>query len=378
MGQSYVATVRLVVDGGTVGVAACNFDGSEFTAAEIFAKGAIEVHIALDRVEETHSIVVRTVSGEDVRVTVSQIGIFTAGQEVLEPRHHGLGYDLFVVLSPAKTGTFTIEGALYALAPSVCVRRLHHASAEYCKTLWASFADAATRLGEGHAITKNRKLMAEAGDHVRFEIGAARRLGGRVAFFTAVRDPISRAVASLFHALPTTMPEYSENYARGGSAFAQMLADGLVTAWRGELEGDKSALDSPVWPRCLDGADYLDGEFRVVTGFDLLRHEFDPHKGYARIDQGNDTVLVFRTTALDRMLPTALAEITGCHPKAIGSENVAEHKQYVGLYNDVLSRLRLPHSVVRVIYERHAYVSHFFTPAEIDALVQRWSAPPTG
>ena len=108
--------------------------------------------------------------------------------------------------------------------------------------------DAATRLGEGHPTTKNRKLMAEAGDHVRFEIGAARRLGGKIAFFTAVRDPIGRAVASLFHALPTTIPEYSENYARGGSAFAQMLADGLVAAWQGELEGDKRLLNPPFGP----------------------------------------------------------------------------------------------------------------------------------
>ena len=47
-GQSYVATVKLVVDGGTVGVAACNFDGSKFTAAEIFAKGTAEAHVLRD------------------------------------------------------------------------------------------------------------------------------------------------------------------------------------------------------------------------------------------------------------------------------------------------------------------------------------------
>jgi len=89
--------------------------------------------------------------------------------------------------------------------------------------------------------------------------------------------------------------------------------------------------------------------------------------------KGNDVAMVFRTSHLDRALSKGLAALTGRRPEAFTDRNVAAQKDYAALYQDVVSRLHLPVQLAEAIYWRHAYMRHFFTQAEIEDLIQRWS-----
>jgi hypothetical protein len=60
---------------------------------------------------------------------------------------------------------------------------------------------------------------------------------------------------------------------------------------------------------------------------------------------------VFRTSELDRTLSNALAG-RGHSPKNLSNRNVAEKKAYSELYNDVVSRVRVPAQLADAIYTR--------------------------
>jgi len=76
---SCVARLKLVAEGGPVGVAACNGDWSRFTTSEIFASGAAEIRLSIESMAETAAVVIRQVVTNQVRVTILEIGLFEAG-----------------------------------------------------------------------------------------------------------------------------------------------------------------------------------------------------------------------------------------------------------------------------------------------------------
>ena len=178
----------------------------------------------------------------------------------------------------------------------------------------------------------------------------------------------------MFETLPGAIPVYSQLYAISGPVFAQMLADGLVTTWDLELRKMLGPLVQDLWPRFIRDADHVTTEFQSVSGFDLLRHDFDTGQGYTLLRHGRDAAVVFRTSEMNRTLSGALAGLTGRSPENLSDRNVAAKKEYAKLYNEVVSRLRAPAELVQDIYRRHAYMTHFFDQTEIDDLVRRWSA----
>jgi hypothetical protein len=375
-----VLQIKLSVEGGIIGVAGCDFEGSSFTTPESFAQGTTQIRIILARPLETAAIVFRQVGTErNVRATILEIDLFDASNEVLAPRYHDLGYDLFVILSLGKTGTQTIESALYCLSPFVRVHRVHYASAKHSQRLQMSAATSVAMYGPDHEIVKARKLQAEAADRARNDIATVRRLGGRVAFLTAVREPIGRGISGMFQDLPAAIPVYSDLYALGGPVFAQLLADGLVTAWDREIKGTlPPSVTDELWFRCLGETDYFSEEFLSVTGFNLLHHDFDPHVGYARLESDGNVALVFRTSALNQTLSHALAEIAGRSAENLENTNVTVLSNRAALYSDVLSRVCVPAPLAEAIYRRHPYMRHFFDETEIGELVRRWSGQGRG
>ena len=339
------------------------------------ASGIAEVRLTLTRPAETWAIVVREVGGaKHVCVTFLEIGLFEAGQERLAPRRHDLGYDLFVILSPSKTGTQTIESALYSLSPFARIHRVHSASVKGCRLLRDSASAATAIFGGEHTIVRSLQSMAEEGERVRCDISTVRRFGGGVAFLTAVRDPIERALSSMLQSLPTRFPLFLDLYAFNAPVFAQILAEGLISAWDRELTLPASN-EYFLWSKCLDTAEYLNDEVAAVTGFDLLQHDFDAGKGYACVEHGSERAIVFRTSELDRTLSAALREITGHSPENLRGRNIAADKAYAPLYRDVTARLRVPRRLAEAIYRRHAYMKHFFDEIEIERLLRRWSEP---
>jgi len=95
--------------------------------------------------------------------------------------------------------------------------------------------------------------------------------------------------------------------------------------------------------------------------------------GYAHLALGNDDAVVFRTSALDRSLASAVVGLTSSSPASLANKNVAEGKGYAKLYKEVVSRIRVPAKLAEAIYRRHEYMTHFFDQSELEALVRRWS-----
>jgi hypothetical protein len=374
--KPYVVQLELLVAQGMVGVAGCNANGSAFTTPEIFASGQSLVRLSVDNPLETNAIMIRKASPDphDIRVVIDDIAAFEPEKERLVPRRHDLDYDLFVILSAAKTGTQTIESTLNAISPFLRIHRLHYASAQGTTRLRTLASAAADLLGNEHEEVRSMNYQANVGDRVRGEIDVVRRLGGRVAFLTAVRDPIGRAVAALFQRLPTIIPVYP--LLRNLEApFFELLAAGLVATWSRELgEAIPSSLPGLFWPSCLADVGYFADEFRAVSGVDLLSHSFDCAAGFVSIEQGPDVALVLRTSDLSRSLPTVLQRITGRSVVPVSDQNVATEKPYSALYKQFLSRLQVPVDLVRAIYRRHDYLGHFIPESDITAYVERWSA----
>jgi hypothetical protein len=152
---------------------------SRVGTSELLPEGATQIRIVLTQPLQTTAIVIRKVGLErEVCVTVLEIGLFEAGDETLAPRSHDLGFDLFVILSAPKTGTQTIESALYALSPFARMHRVHYASQAGTRWLRVAFASAcAVVLGPKHKIVRSNNFEAEAGDQARTDIATVRRLG---------------------------------------------------------------------------------------------------------------------------------------------------------------------------------------------------------
>jgi hypothetical protein len=261
--RPYVVQLELLVAQGMVGVAGCNASRSAFTTPEIFASGQSLVRLTVDKPLETEAVVIRRASPDpdDISVVVENIAAFEPEKERLVPRRHDLDYDLFVILSAAKTGTQTIESTLNAISPFLRVHRVHYASAQGTMRLRRLASAAAEVLGNEHEAVKSLNLQADAGDLARTEIDTVRRLGGRVAFLTAVREPVGRAVAELFQLLPMLIPVYPW-LLDAGHQFIDLLGAQLLAAWDQELRATVPPSGAELlWCRCLATVNYLDDGF---------------------------------------------------------------------------------------------------------------------
>ena len=376
--KPYVVQLELLVAPGTVGVAGCNASRSAFTTPEIFASGQSLVRLTVDNPRETEAIVIRKASPDPdvIRVVIDNIAVFEPEKERLVPRRHDLDYDLFIILSAAKTGTQTIESTLNAISPFLRVHRVHYASAQGTTRLRTLASAAAEVIGNEHEAVRSLNLQADAGDLARTEIDTVRRLGGRIAFLTAVREPVGRAVAELFQLLPILIPVYPW-LLDAGHQFIDLLGARLLTAWDQELRATVPPSGAELlWSRCLATVDYLDDEFCTVSGIDVLSRPFNQDEGFFFLEQGGDAAFAFRTADLNYTLPTALGHITDQSITAPVNRNVASDKIYATLYDEFLRRFQVPADLVNKIYLRHGYMRHFIREADITASTARWSAPP--
>ena len=375
-----VAQLDLTVTTGCTGIGvidrSMNFLGTE----QIFETGRYVVQIQINDPAQMYAIALRNAATDGLvtRVDINGVGAFEPAGECLAERRHNLGHDLFVILSPSKTGTQTIEQTLLALSPAVEIRRLHYATEQGAGRYHASGPLAASLLGDGSILTKSIIAEAKLGDAVRNEIADVRRLGGRIAFITAFREPIDRGVAATLHSLPFLLPAFEQLYA-AGPGFVELLANGLIASWRKELagrvyQGTEDGLR--LWWRCLDDKEYYSEEFGAIVGFDLRAHPFDHERGYALFEHDIDTVLALRTRDIQCALPRALSELTGRSVANIVSTNIGADKNTGPLYRDFRNHFTMPVDLVDAIYARHPWLNYFYSASEIEVARRGWLAPP--
>jgi hypothetical protein len=370
-----VVSLELAVDAGRVGVMGVTGGLDRATTMEIFV-GPGSASLRLDAPMDTSAVVVRNAGegGTAPRVTVTRIAAHERGGQRLVARAHDLGFDLFVVLSPAKTATQTIERTLRALAPDVQVRRAHALS----EALFGRLPD---YVAPDDTLARVIRWQVEYGRTVSMELAAVRALGGRVAFVTTMREPIDRAVAALFESLPWAVPVFPELHASTGGAFLDLLEQALIDYLRQAVRGPHEVTLVNWMGAPLQGARRLfREEFPRLVGVDLLAHPFDRQAGFTLVRGERETVLAFRYEDLGRALVPGLAALTGRREIAVQDANRSEGKPYRSLYREFRARLRMPPDLVADVYDDPC-VRHFYGRDEIAAFTERTrstTAPASG
>ncbi len=370
-----VAQIDLTVSAGIVKIGALDRMQQLLSPMQAAYPGSNLIQIPVGDSEEFYAIVLQNAadSGVVTRLSIRDIGAFTPAAESLVARRHNLGHDLFVILSPSKTGTQTIEQTLRTLSPAIEVRRPHYLSEPQIEHTRAMAPYYVGLLGAGNELTAALLPQADYADAVRGEIADVRRFGGRVAFITAFREPIDRAVSATFHLLPFFLPAFNQLYA-AGPEFVELLMQGLIASWRRELAGKTfHGMEDCLWWRCLDDADYYGAEFGAITGADLRAHPFDHGRGYVLFEHESNSVLAIRTRDMKRALPLALSELTGRGEIELVSVNIGETKESGALYKDFLQHFSVPADLVEAIFVRHPWLTYFYSPNEIEAARRRWT-----
>ena len=217
--------------------------------------------------------------------------------------------------------------------------------------------------------------QAAQAENVRREIEMVRGLGGSVAFVTGVREPIDRAIASMFHNIPSTLPFYAQLHA-AGPWLVKLLSETAIQSWRQDLRETNHSMEREFatiagWVSLADY--FFRDEILPITGTDILRHPIDRDAGYTLLKNGSTFTLFFRYEDIERGLAAGLSALTGREDIKLKDANVSADKAYADLYRDFRAGFRVPADLCSAIYEQSPYIRHFYSNAEIAKFRARWS-----
>lgn len=368
--RALVIQMHLLVRSGEIGIAVVDESLSNLITIEQFVDARIPiVTLTIQNPKKAKSIVLRTTSRDLLSPEVTVLGVtaLSPGALRLIPRQHGLSFDLIVICSPPKTATQTIDSTIRAIHPSVQVRRVHYISGKEA-------AHQRRLIGTNPVNLDTARLnQAMEADRVRHEIELVRSLGGSIAVIVGTREPIDRAIASMFQSLPDLMPLYLQLYRASGPLLTRLLSEAIIKDWR-----DEQATNFGKEHRQAFGSRiaYLDhffrDEFTAVTGMDILRQPLDRNAGYTVLSAPGLSVLVYRYEDIHRGLAAGLSALLNCANIALVATNVSPEKPYAGLYGEFRSAIKVPIDLCEAIY-RSRYVRHFYSEVEIATFIAKWS-----
>lgn len=365
--EGITAQLTVTVQNGALGIFGVADDLRTLTSLErIVGEGKTTVALLLDRPGDTSAIVLRTISstGRSPIVTLNSASAHAFGAPRLASRQHDLGHDLFIVLSPAKTATQTVERTLQSLHPAAQIRRTHFFSSFGAEC--QQFEMATEPLPQ--SIINSKLYQIEYARRLRDEVAAVEALGGNIAYMTATREPIGQIVADVFQLLPSMLSEAAQ-----GTLSDDQLMALLRTQVMSRIEKSIDALSSPenlIWgPKNFYSHDLLQ-----ATGVDVLQHPWQPDNGVLRIKKKNADVAIYRFEDITFALAKALSQLTGRSEIVVFNSNLSEEKSYASLYKKFKADFKVPPEICAALYENDPYFRHFYSNSEIAAFAKRWSA----
>lgn len=196
-------------------------------------------------------------------------------------------------------------------------------------------------------------------DHGRRLGAIVKRLAAvqRCLMVTLVRDPIARAVSSIFEVPELAFRSVQDERGR-------VVIERCVGAIEAKAESPGGFLYPEVWFR---------REPRALLGIDILALPFDRAAGYQVLHVGHLTILVLRTEGMSTALGRGLGELLGlARPVAVESVNVRGKTREGAAYNEVKRRITLPKRWLRKFYDQ-PFIHHFYTDEMIQRFVKKWS-----
>ncbi len=266
------------------------------------------------------------------------------------------GKHLTVLYQMGKVGSTSVHEALLAAALDTPVYKVHFLSDQ----------------GVAHGEKFHRSTLKNPWEETP-HIQTTRLVRGRMAadpdleldVVTLVRDPVGREVSEFFQYVEALHPELLDE-------------DGLLKTQRAArvLQARFMFFDESSNYTCR----WFDMEIKELFGLDVFAFPFDHDRGYTLIEQGNVRLLILRLENLDRTLNPGLRELVGARYqdwKGRGGKdraNVGAQKQSGEQYQELVANFRLRPSVGEKVYGT-TYARHFYTPAERDGLLQKWTRP---
>lgn len=175
---------------------------------------------------------------------------------------------------------------------------------------------------------------------------------------TLVRDPIMREVSEFFQYLHSMYPELLDEAGNIEKERAIKLLQTRLMFYNPEKNYT-----------CR----WFDMEIKGMFGLDVFAHPFDTDKGYAIQQHGNVELLILRLEDLNENFSEAIGQFLALtSPLALIRSNVRAEQKRGSTYEQVRQELTLRESVCRKIYSSK-YAQHFYSPAEIEQLIQKWS-----
>lgn len=121
---------------------------------------------------------------------------------------------------------------------------------------------------------------------------------------------------------------------------------------------------------------WFEHELKVVFNIDVYQYPYEFERGFTIINQGLVEVLVIRMKDLDHHFSRSAQQLLGLNsPLDIKRENIGRNKRFYTAYKTIQQKIILPEDVCKAIYSSR-YAQHFYTQAERDLLIQKWSNCP--
>jgi hypothetical protein len=118
---------------------------------------------------------------------------------------------------------------------------------------------------------------------------------------------------------------------------------------------------------------WFDMEIKGMFDLDVYEHPFDTEKGFSIIRHGNIDLLILRLEDLNRNFSAAFSHFLPLDsPIELVKSNVRSEQKRGSTYEQVRQELKVRESICRKVYASK-YARHFYSAAEIDRFIQRWS-----
>lgn len=159
------------------------------------------------------------------------------------------------------------------------------------------------------------------------------------------------------------------------SGMCQYL-DTIAKDATGELDMPKAVayLEDAFLHDCDVVAGWFDHQFHC--GMDIYAHSFDHARGYARLRNETVDLFLYRQEDL-ACLEAPVGEFLGMPDFTLSRHNIAEEKDYEGVYRQLMQQFVVPRSVLEELYAT-PYMQFFFTEVERKRLIAYWSVPRRG
>ena len=270
-----------------------------------------------------------------------------------------------LMYSMGKVGSAAIVYSLQQLDPPLRVMQLHWLHPDNLARDMA-FSKRAAKQFAANRGKKFRPSYIWRGEYYADKISAPPAPGQRWKVITLVREPVIRHISGFFQNIESYFG-YDYQSALQTRTEEQVCDELLELFYQGY--GTNKQIDHPD----SDPLTWFDIEMKPTLGIDVYQSAFDPAKGLATYAGPTADLLLIRLESADEVAQAGVREFLQLESFDLLRSNVAEDKPYAGVYRIFKKRARFSASYLDEVYSSR-YCQHFYSPTEIQALKEKWSA----